>query len=46
MIRRLPDVYYLPIEGLRKADPHLDSFLNVNTPEDLEIVERRLRSRR
>ena len=46
MIRRLPDVYYLPLEGLRKADSRLDSFLNVNTPEDLEIVERRLRSRR
>ena len=45
LIRRLLDVAYIPIEELRAVDPGLDSFVNVNTPEDLKAVERRLRRR-
>jgi len=45
LIRRLLDVAYIPVEELRAVDPGLDSFVNVNTPEDLKAVERRLRRR-
>jgi molybdopterin-guanine dinucleotide biosynthesis protein A len=35
MIRRLADVRYVDVARLRSADPHLASFVNVNTPADL-----------
>ncbi len=45
MIKRLPDVRYVPVDELRPMDPDLDSFMNVNTPADLRAVELRLRPR-
>ncbi len=42
MIARLERVRFVPTDELRAADPELDSFVNVNTPEDLAEAERRL----
>ena len=45
MIARLVDVQYVPVDDVRTVDPRLDSFVNVNTPADLEMVEDRFGSR-
>jgi molybdopterin-guanine dinucleotide biosynthesis protein A len=37
-IKMLKRVNYVPVEDLRNMDPELQSFINVNTPEDLERV--------
>lgn len=49
-IRKASDAYkllrmvHVEEEDLRALDPHLESFWNVNTSEDLEEAERRLRT--
>lgn len=40
MIQRLENVYYIPIEILRKYDPQLLTFLNINRPSDLLIAKK------
>jgi molybdopterin-guanine dinucleotide biosynthesis protein A len=40
MINRLRDVRYVSMQTLRREDPGLRSFTNVNTPEDLSRAER------
>lgn len=40
MIERLREVAYVPIEALRKFDPDLRTFININSPEDLEKVSK------
>ncbi len=42
MIERLERVRFIPTDELRGRDPDLDSFVNVNAPEDLAEAERRL----
>jgi len=42
MIERLERVRFVPTDELREGDPDLDSFVNVNAPEDLAEAERRL----
>lgn len=37
-LRMLPDMVYVPIEELRKVDPKLESFLNINVPEDIKLI--------
>ena len=39
-INQLPNVYYLPVEQLKKIDPQLLSFYNINTPADLEVANK------
>jgi len=39
MIERLGYVVWEPTEGLRRLDPQLLTFLNVNTHEDLERIK-------
>jgi len=34
----VPDIVYVSTERLRKIDPKLESFLNVNSPEDIELL--------
>lgn len=34
VIARLPDVAYISTEKLKRIDPELESFLNINSPED------------
>ena len=36
MIQRIDDVFYISTNSLRKYDPTLQTFLNINTPLDLE----------
>jgi molybdopterin-guanine dinucleotide biosynthesis protein A len=38
------DAVFVEAEQLRSVDPRLDSFLDVNTPGDLDEVVRRLRA--
>lgn len=38
MVRRLVAVRYLPVDNLRLDDPELESFFNVNRPEDLRRI--------
>ena len=45
MIAQLSRVRYVSTEELRLADPHLDSFVNVNSPADVDRAEARLRQR-
>lgn len=33
----------VPYEEIQRVDPHLDSFFNVNTPDDLETARKMLR---
>ena len=42
MIQRLTDVYYLSTETIRKYDSELLTFLNINTPSDLEIAKKQI----
>jgi molybdopterin-guanine dinucleotide biosynthesis protein A len=35
VLKMLPDVVYVSTEELKKVDPKLESFLNVNLPEDV-----------
>jgi len=39
VLRKL-NIYYLPVDELRKFDRNLLTFRNVNTPEDLEELEK------
>lgn len=39
------DMVYVDEEDIRAIDPHLESFWNINTEEDLEKAERRLHTR-
>ncbi|MEM0359646.1 MAG: molybdenum cofactor guanylyltransferase [Hadesarchaea archaeon] len=32
------DIVYVPVEELREADPQLDCFFNLNSPEDLPLL--------
>jgi molybdopterin-guanine dinucleotide biosynthesis protein A len=32
------DIVYVPIDEIREVDPELRSFLNINTPEELELL--------
>ncbi|MHA2407403.1 MAG: molybdenum cofactor guanylyltransferase [Candidatus Ranarchaeia archaeon] len=36
IIREIPKVHFIPIDELRKFDPDLLSFVNVNTPQDFK----------
>lgn len=40
IIQRLKNVYYISTEILQSFDPKLLTFLNVNTPSDLEIAKK------
>jgi molybdopterin-guanine dinucleotide biosynthesis protein A len=43
VILSLPNVRYVPVEGLRRFDPSLNSLLNINSPSDyIEILENRI----
>jgi len=42
MIQRLTNVYYLSTETIRKYDSELLTFLNINTPSDLEIAKKQI----
>lgn len=44
LIESLCNVRYVDVDELRELDPDLDTFANVNTPEDLEKVIVKLRS--
>jgi molybdopterin-guanine dinucleotide biosynthesis protein A len=37
-LKRLKDVVYVPDDVMRKVDPELDTYLNVNRAEDMERV--------
>jgi molybdopterin-guanine dinucleotide biosynthesis protein A len=37
-LRRLRDVVYVPDDEIRKVNPALDTFLNVNRAEDLKLI--------
>jgi molybdenum cofactor guanylyltransferase len=37
-LKRLKDVVYVPDETIRKVDPELETFLNVNRAEDMERI--------
>jgi len=39
MIEKLEKVIYVPVEKLRKFDPDLLTFFNINSPEDLKKAE-------
>jgi molybdopterin-guanine dinucleotide biosynthesis protein A len=41
MIRRLPRPRYISTDALRALDPRLDTYHNVNTPDDLRALEAR-----
>jgi molybdopterin-guanine dinucleotide biosynthesis protein A len=43
LVESLGNVRYLGIDELRKLDPVLDTFTNINTPEDLEKIISKLR---
>lgn len=38
VLNELPDIAYVSTEELKKIDPKLESFLNVNSPEDVELI--------
>jgi molybdopterin-guanine dinucleotide biosynthesis protein A len=38
-LERLRNVVYVPTEKLKKVDPRLESFLNVNSPQDIKMIE-------
>ena len=38
MIRRLERINYVPVEALREFDSELNTFFNVNYPEDLKTA--------
>jgi molybdenum cofactor guanylyltransferase len=40
-LKRLKDVVYVPDEAIRKVDPELDTFLNVNRAEDMERINKK-----
>jgi len=40
MLDRIRDVHFVATDELRRFDPHLRSFVNVNTPADLERAKR------
>lgn len=42
MIKRLREVLFVPTRALQKFDPGLNTFLNVNSPEDLAKIVRLL----
>ena len=44
MLRKDLTVQILEEESMRKLDPHLLSFLNVNTPADLEFATKMFRN--
>lgn len=46
MIMRLNEIYYVSTEFLRNLDPELNTFINVNTPQDLKKVEKVLNQER
>jgi molybdopterin-guanine dinucleotide biosynthesis protein A len=41
MIRRLARPRYISTDTLRELDPQLDTYHNVNTPEDLRTLDAR-----
>lgn len=43
--RRIQRVRYIPVDELRRFDPELLTFFNVNSAEDLETAERLLAER-
>lgn len=42
MIKRLRKINYVPIEKIRKINPSLDTFFNINTNSDLEDARERI----
>lgn len=38
VLKRLRDISYVPMENIRKVDPKLESFVNVNSPEDIGLL--------
>ena len=38
VLNEVPDIVYLSTEKLRKIDPKLESFINVNSLEDIELL--------
>lgn len=40
VLRILPNIVFVSTEELRKVDPKLESFLNVNSPEDIEVISK------
>jgi molybdopterin-guanine dinucleotide biosynthesis protein A len=41
LIKAMTNVLYVTTEVLREFDPNLDTFANINTPEDLRSLEKR-----
>ena len=35
VIEMLPDIVYIPTQKLKEVDPMMESFLNINSPEDI-----------
>ncbi|MDY6966397.1 MAG: molybdenum cofactor guanylyltransferase [Halobacteriota archaeon] len=42
-ISRLPEINYVPIKVIREIDPELKSFININTPKDLNKLSNNLK---
>lgn len=38
VIDELTDVVFVPMEEIREVDPELESFVNINSPDDLESI--------
>lgn len=38
VLNGVPDIVYVSTEKLRVIDPKLESFMNVNSPEDIELL--------
>jgi molybdopterin-guanine dinucleotide biosynthesis protein A len=38
VLKIVPDIVYVSTQKLRKIDPKLESFMNVNSPEDIELL--------
>lgn len=39
VLKKIPDIVYVPMKKLRKIDPKLESFVNLNLPEDIELLK-------
>jgi len=38
LLDSMEDIIYVPITELKRVDPKLDSFLNINSPNDLKLI--------
>ena len=39
VIKKIPDIVYVPTKKLRKIDPKLESFINLNSPADIKFLK-------